>query len=426
MDSDSILVLPTIPTANPDTCHGNPPNQWPGMHFTPVTNALWRAKSNAFHKLMAPAHDGPSQQLLSKTPGESRLSLLYDFSNDYTLRDQYQDPWNQIRIDMLLDDMDALAGFISGTHSSDGDSSTRPLMLVLASADKIVLKKPISMQSNLKMGGAVTWVGRSSLEIQIRATQPAEEGVEDESACVVLTANFTFAARDSKTGKSAPVHRLVPQSDDEKLLFAQGEARDARRKKERQRRQQEILNGEKTQVSSERLQSLLTEGRALCGLAASEDRDSILIRDTRLENSLICQPQQRNLHGRVFAGFLMGRAYELAFNTCYAFVGHRPCFVEVGHIEYLKPVEVGDFLRFKSCVLHTQFDDPKPPVIHIEVVAHVTRPELKISEVSNTYYFIFTVHSGALEGGIKIKKVLPATEEEALHVLEHCPPETAE
>lgn len=47
----------------------------------------------------------------------------------------------------------------------------------------------------------------------------------------------------------------------------------------------------------------------------------------------------------------------------------------------LMQVDVGDFLRFKSCVLYTQLDNPEQPLVNVEVVAHVTRPELRKSEV---------------------------------------------
>lgn len=45
-------------------------------------------------------------------------------------------------------------------------------------------------------------------------------------------------------------------------------------------------------------------------------------------------------------------------------------------------VDVGDFLRLKSCVLYTELENPEQPLISIEVVAHVTRPEIRSSEVS--------------------------------------------
>lgn len=63
--------------------------------------------------------------------------------------------------------------FVVNQHCSDEDSTTRPLYLVTASVDKMVLKKPISVDIDLKMVGAVIWVGRSSIEIQLDVIQPS-------------------------------------------------------------------------------------------------------------------------------------------------------------------------------------------------------------------------------------------------------------
>ena len=52
----------------------------------------------------------------------------------------------------------------------------------------------------------------------------------------------------------------------------------------------------------------------------------------------------------------------------------------------LVQVDVGNFLRFKSCVLYTELENPAEPLINVEVVAHVTRPEFRRSEVS---FFVF-------------------------------------
>lgn len=48
----------------------------------------------------------------------------------------------------------------------------------------------------------------------------------------------------------------------------------------------------------------------------------------------------------------------------------------------LMQVDVGNFLRLKSCVLYTELENPARPLINVEVVAHVTSPELRASEVS--------------------------------------------
>ncbi|KAF6162287.1 hypothetical protein GIB67_008416 [Kingdonia uniflora] len=420
-DSDSIPVVATFtspfessPPIDASSSLRKPLSLWPGMYHSPVTNALWEARSSIFERLLDPPIDAPPQvELLVRTPAQSRTSILYNFSTDYILREQYRDPWNKVRIGKLLEDLDALAGTISVKHCADDDSTTRPLLLVTASVDKMVLKKSIRVDTDLKIVGAVTWVGRSSIDIQLEVIQSSRETSNGHPTDdVALTANFTFVARDSKLGKSAPVNRLSPETEQEKMLWEEGEARDKLRKRKKGE-QKEFENG-----VTERLQALLAEGRIFCDMPALANRDSILLQDTRLEYSLICQPQQRNIHGRIFGGFLMHRAFELAYSTAYVFAGLVPRFLEVDHVDFLRPVDVGDFLRFKSCVLYTELENPEQPLINIEVVAHVARPELRTSEVSNTFHFTFTVHPETVKNGLRIRSVVPATEEEARRVLE--------
>lgn len=341
---------------------------------------------------------------------------MYGFSGDYILREQYRDPWNEVRIGKLLEDLDALAGTISVKHCSDDDCTTRPLLLVTASVDKLVLKKPISVDVDLKIVGAVIWVGRSSIEIQLDVTQSTDESSDYSEKDIALTANFIFVARDSKTGKASPVNRLSPQTEREKLLYAEAEART----KVRKSKQSHITKGLENGEDKHRLATLLGEGRIFCDMPALADRNAILLKYTQLENSFLCQPQQRNIHGRIFGGFLMHRAFDLAFSTAYAFAGHMPHFLEVDHVDFLKPVDVGDFLRLKSCVLYTESEHTDQPLISVEVIAHVTRPELRSSEVTNMLYFTFTIRAEAnvLKNGCRIRKVVPATEEEARRILE--------
>ncbi|CAK8542572.1 unnamed protein product [Lathyrus sativus] len=414
----STFATATTPFENPPPSNDSGDRKhialWPGMYHSPVTTALWEARTKTFERLLDPPRDAPPQsELVTRTPSQSRTSILYNFSSDFVLREQYRDPWNDVRIGKLLEDLDALAGTISVKHCSDEDSTTRPLILVTASVDKIVLKKPISVNIDLTIVGSVIWVGRSSIEIQLEVTQSKQE--DGDSDAVVLTANFIFVARDSKTGKAAPVNRLSPETAREKLLFEQAEARNSLKKRKRGGEKKDHESGEE-----KKLKDLLAEGRIFCDMPALADRDSILLRDTSLENSLICQPQQRNIHGRIFGGFLMNRAFELAFSTAYAFAGLVPYFLEVDHVDFLRPVDVGDFLRLKSCVLYTERHDPDQPLINVEVVAHVTRPELRSSEVSNTFHFSFTVRpeAKAMKNGFKLRNVVPATEEEARRILE--------
>lgn len=221
-------------------------------------------------------------------------------------------------------------------------------------------------------------------------------------------------ARDAQTGKSAPINQVVPETEHEKFLWKEAEERNKLRKQKRAQGKEEH---EKLK-DLERLNELLAEGRVFLDMPALADRNSILIKDTSHENSLICQPQQRNIHGRIFGGFLMRKAFELAFSNAYTFAGVSPRFLEVDRVDFIKPVDVGNFLRFKSRVLYTEATSSAEPLINIEVVAHVTSPELRSSEVSNRFYFTFSVRPEAMKDGLKIRNVVPATEEEARRVIE--------
>ena len=61
------------------------------------------------------------------------------------------------------------------------------------------------------------------------------------------------------------------------------------------------------------------------------------------------------------------RAYELAFASAYMFAGVRPIFKEIDEVAFKRPVEIGDLLRFRSCIIHTEpsADDPNKVCCHI-------------------------------------------------------------
>lgn len=91
-----------------------PVSLWPGMYSSPVTNALWEARSNLLEKTNDTLTEAVSQgELKVKTPSASRTSISYKFSSDSILREQYRNPWNQMRMGKVVEDLDALAGTIS-------------------------------------------------------------------------------------------------------------------------------------------------------------------------------------------------------------------------------------------------------------------------------------------------------------------------
>ena len=50
---------------------------------------------------------------------------------------------------------------------------------------------------------------------------------------------------------------------------------------------------------------MLSEARAMTDMPSLSSGQALLMKDTVMQNTFVCQPQQRNIHGRMFGGFLM-------------------------------------------------------------------------------------------------------------------------
>ena len=131
-------------------------------------------------------------------------------------------------------------------------------------------------------------------------------------------------ALDSKTGKAAPVNRLMPETERENVLFKEAEARNKLSKSKR--------------ISGQYQKKIIISDNLNREINLNKGTEELLKPETWLERSLICQPQHRNMLGKVFGGFLMHGAFELAFSTAYAFAASLPCFLEIDHVDFLRPV----------------------------------------------------------------------------------------
>lgn len=167
-----------------------------------------------------------------------------------------------------------------------------------------------------------------------------------------------------------------------------------------------------------RAAALLNEAGPLLRMPSLADPNTMLMSQTHMSNAMTAQPQVRNLHDRIFGGFLMRRAFELAYSTCFMFGGDRPLFLEVDDVSFDSPVDVGDFLVFHSRVLYTKpeggnlgryvHDHDGMPLVVVEVEAWLTEPEKVQAKACNHFYFTF-----ALPNKKTCKRVLPGNLEEA-------------
>jgi acyl-coenzyme A thioesterase 9 len=158
------------------------------------------------------------------------------------------------------------------------------------------------------------FTGDSSLVVRI----DAETGSAEMRCSSLLTADFTFVARDTKSNLAVRVPQLLLHGEAQKSEWQMVHDRVALRKARRATVAQDVHYSFSTTASA-----LIEQGRLLTELPGPSKGSAILSVATALENTFVTQPQTRNMSGRVFGGFLMKRAFELAFSTAYMFSGCR-------------------------------------------------------------------------------------------------------
>jgi len=358
-----------------------------------------------------------------KHASDSKTSIDYNFKSDEFLREAYKSPGGTMRFGKVLEDLDALAGNIA-FHHVIGDN----LMLVTAAVDRIALRDLPTMKNDQRLSGQVTYVGSSSMEIRMQIHELS--GDSDEPKPVkgenpYLEAYFTFVAVDPETNRPVKICPLVPETSEERALFELGAYKAAKKKEARKRglgNNGQPLTEEGLQMER-RAEQLMSDAFPLMRMPSLADPQAILMSHTQMQNSMVAQPQVRNLSNKIFGGFLMRRAFELAFANAYSFGGEWPQMLEVDNITFNAPVNVGDLLQFTSRVIYSLPDGgnlgaevkkhSSKPLVMIEVECYVMEPEIVKAHLSNRFYFTFVLPTKE-----SCRKVLPGTLEEARRMVQ--------
>jgi len=276
----------------------------------------------------------PKTKSRGKHPRESEVGIPYLFSKDQFLLETYRNPWGEMRFGKILEDLDALAGNIAFNHVVLEGNDLLPL-IVTAGVDRIRVRRRPNIDTDQYLSGKVTWVGSSSMEIRMRIADGGGGGGGSEW----LEAYFTFVTLHPETKKAISIPPLIPETDEERAHFELGAVK-AQARKEARRNKVELgrpLSEQSLKIDA-RAKRLLEEAGPLLQMPSLADPNTMLISQTLQSNAMVAQPQARNLHDRIFGGFLMRRAFELAFATAYLFGGDKPRFLEVDDISFDKVI----------------------------------------------------------------------------------------
>ncbi|KAL0490636.1 Acot9 [Acrasis kona] len=341
--------------------------------------------------------DKTSFEIRPRAPSESRVVIDLPLLQDERLRDVYITSTKGLRIGRVLEDLDAMAGEISYKHA-EGFSALRSVAIVTATCDRIELVKPISLV-DLRFDGWVTWVGNSSMEVRIEVQQ--KKSIEATEFDVCAVAYFVMVARDYKKGGSAPVHTLNIVTEQDGKLYEQGQKNQARRKSSAEKA---LIRTPPSEGELQLVHQIFINAQSL-KMNSSDSSDHKFMNQSCMCSTKVMHPQQKNLHNKIFGGYLMREACDIAWSAAYVFGQHEPEFMSLDDNHFIKPVDVGTIVNFNAKVVFVHDD-----IITVRVEAQVIDPKSSKRQTTNVFHFGFKTATS--------KKVIPETYEEAMLYIE--------
>ncbi|KAE8215366.1 hypothetical protein CF327_g1337 [Tilletia walkeri] len=395
----------------------------------------------------------PESMLAPKPMSDSYVEMYLPFSSSPSLVEKYIATSGLVRLGMLFQDLDTLAGACSyqhvlGAQPREGDSSN-PVYIVTASVDRLDMLEPLYPHCDYRLAGQVIYTGSSSLEVLVTVDEiessPSGKGGDEPfyprtlKSC--LTGRFTMAARNALSKKAQRIPQLQLNTDAERALFSVGEELKARKK---EHSQSSLERSPPTQAESallhrQHLEDEVAFARLESGGWGVDGKEGeikatyvpVPVSATVLRSSTHMHPSHRNVHAKVFGGFLMRQAYELGWMCCALFKGgssqshHTPTphnhtssgggnehlppipvrFLALDTLSFHAPVEIGSMLSLTARVDYSEImgmesegsgedvdgDGIKEAVAAVSVVAEVTNIATGQTQRTNTFRFSFAL-----------------------------------
>ncbi|XP_014668069.1 PREDICTED: acyl-coenzyme A thioesterase 9, mitochondrial-like [Priapulus caudatus] len=278
---------------------------------------------------------------------DSHSEALIPLGSDKELRKKYVTPTspNRARFGRILEDLDSMADM----HNTD-----------------------LVVDQDIKLKGHVSWVGKTSMDINMEVEQESfNEGNSSSYGEVYMqiscpsccTSVFKYAIRPNPVALS---------EDQVQLLVDMGF--------DRSRVEQALRSSNNDKLFPER-----------CDII-----------------NIVPLFQERNLYGKIFGGYLMRQAFELAWTNAYLYCQSMPVIKAVDDIVFREPVEIGSLLFLSSQIVYTVENS-----MQVKVHAEVVNPASGNHVTTNVFHFIFK--APALKA---VKVILPKTYIEAMMFLD--------
>lgn len=340
-------------------------------------------------------------ELPTRTMSASFRKARIPVGSDPRLKDKYTNIYGGIRFGRILEDLDTFAVAVSYTHTLDPSHADKksPLSIVTALVDRIEISPGgILPDKDIRMSGHVSWAGTTSMEVTMNLDQEVNNQWQH-----LLKAKFLMVARNPLTKGSAVINRLQPEGVQEERIFKLGEESRTKRKIETQKTLLKSPPDEEEKLLIHNMFLETLDPKAYTFKARVQPANTEWMENTILKNLVLCMPEQRNLYNKIFGGFLMRKAFELAYANASLYSKCRPFIEIVDDIAFKKSVEVGSFLFLSSQVVYTRGSQ-----LMTKVHAEVVDPKDGSRETTNDFYFVFNTR------GTVVRRVMPKTYAESM------------
>ncbi|KAK9887400.1 hypothetical protein WA026_022336 [Henosepilachna vigintioctopunctata] len=333
---------------------------------------------------------------------DSFLEGIIPLSKDEDLRDKYVTFMGHVRIGRLLEDMDKFAVHVGLQHihaPTVPKDIPIPFMLATARCDRIDItsfeRKP---NEDIKIAGFVSWVGRSSMEVVVWLDQHYQ-GTWNK----ITRAIFLLAARNATGTQAVAVNPLNPGNEYETKIVKDGEERKSKRVTIIQSRVSKVIpTTEEQQLIHVLYEKQMTEIRKGYNDKKMFPRGVIAMSKCRAANIIFNQPENRNYFNKVFGGFIMRHATEIAWVLGFKVIRQRPSITHISDIDFISPIAVDALMYMRARIVYTQEN-----FAQIIVAVFSLEPTKGVETRSNTFHFTVTFPD-------PIKQVYPITYHEAM------------
>ncbi|HJW08172.1 MAG TPA: hotdog domain-containing protein [Holophagaceae bacterium] len=241
-----------------------------------------------------------------------------------------------LRFGKLLEVLDKMAEEVALHYARLSHPEAR---VVTAAVDQIQVLAPADISRDLALKARINFVGRTSMEVGIRAEHPAE--ADGRPAVHIASCYFTMVARSGDETRSIQVPAFQPEDD----LARQRWDKAAERREVHRR-----ALGEAQEPPSREAFELL---QALHAAQEAPGFGGLLARDLVASGWERMYPEQENVPRKIFGGYIIRKAYEQSSICAELVAPDRPVIVSVNRINFNQPVRMGDKLHFRSRVVYS-------------------------------------------------------------------------